>query len=302
MVDKTNRIIGCILGGAIGDCIGGPYEGLAKPARVGIQHQWRISDDTQMTLATCEAITQCGRVDPAVIAATFGQWHKHSRITGIGGATYKALTELNRGGHWVLVGMKGQRAVGNGAAMRIAPLAFCLDPANPEERKTIRDVSRITHHNEEAYVGALAVALAIRYAWRGDWDGGRSLIPSIADQLPDSSVRDRLIAIDGCDEISSLRDVADRFGCSGYVVESVPLALCAAQRLGEMGLSAMIIEVISVGGDADTIASITGQIAGAFIGRGALPKELVARLPDLPGLERTAKKFAEVVNQSPAQG
>lgn len=300
-MNKSDRIIGCILGGAIGDCIGGPYEGSTLPARVGIQHQWRISDDTQMTLATCEAIAQCGRVDPAVIAATFGHWHKQSRFTGIGAATYKALTELNQGGHWALVGMKGERAAGNGAAMRIAPLAFCLAPKNPQARKTIRDVSRITHHNEEAYVGALAVALAVSAAWRADWDGGHSLILSVIDQLPDSSVRDRLIAIAQCDETVSLREVATRFGCSGYVVESVPLALYAAQQLRETGLSDLLIEVVSLGGDADTIASITGQIAGAFIGQAALPQELVARLPNLPMIERIARQFAEAVNQPTAQ-
>src|SRR5919205_386958 len=151
MMNETDQIIGAILGGAIGDCMGGPYEGSPRPRRVDFQHVWKISDDTQMTLATCEAITESRRVDPAVIAATFSHWYRNSRITGMGAATYKALSELSQGGHWAVVGMKGDRAAGNGAAMRIAPLAFCLDPTDYRARRVLRDVCRITHHHEEAY-------------------------------------------------------------------------------------------------------------------------------------------------------
>lgn len=41
-----------------------------------------------------------------------------------------------------------ERAAGTGAAMRIAPLAFLLDPLDPEQRVTLRDVCRITHHSD----------------------------------------------------------------------------------------------------------------------------------------------------------
>lgn len=52
MMDKADEIIGCILGGAIGDCLGGPYEGQKVPVRIEHQREWRLSDDTQLTLAT----------------------------------------------------------------------------------------------------------------------------------------------------------------------------------------------------------------------------------------------------------
>jgi ADP-ribosyl-[dinitrogen reductase] hydrolase len=157
-MNLSDRITGCILGGAIGDAFGTSYEGQQNRSLDFSFGAQKISDDTQLTLATCEAIIKShGQVDPSVIANVFARWFSESRITGIGASTYKALTELSVGGHWALVGNKGERAAGNGSAMRIAPLAFCLDPANPEDRRTIRDVSRITHHNEEAYVGALAL-------------------------------------------------------------------------------------------------------------------------------------------------
>jgi len=51
--------------------------------------------------------------------------------------------------------------------MRIAPLAFVLDPLKARDRTIIRDVCRITHHNEESYVGTLAVVLAIHFVHAG---------------------------------------------------------------------------------------------------------------------------------------
>jgi ADP-ribosyl-[dinitrogen reductase] hydrolase len=185
-----------------------------------------------MTLATCEAISKHGAIDPAVIATTLADWFKNGKITGMGAATFQALSGLSRGGHWALVGRKGEMAAGNGAAMRIAPLAFCLDPGRAAARTIIRDVCRITHHSDEAYIGALAVATAIGFAWDGIWTGGPDLLRSVMDIIPDSRVRERLIEFEGMSNIVPLPEVAERFGCSAYIVESVPFVLFAAQRVG----------------------------------------------------------------------
>jgi ADP-ribosyl-[dinitrogen reductase] hydrolase len=112
-----DRIIGSLLAGAIGDALGGVTE------RSGLA----ISDDTQLTLATCEAIIEAKGVDPERIAGSFLRWYRAGAISGIGSSTLEALRDLDAGGHWALCGARGERAAGNGAAMRIAPLAFLLD-------------------------------------------------------------------------------------------------------------------------------------------------------------------------------
>src|ERR1044072_667332 len=157
-----NRARGCILGGVIGDAMGGPFEGRPGPLRFQEHNTWSISDDSQLTLATCESIIELGKVSPEHIAQRFVHWYRTHRITGMGASTLKALRDLDAGVHWALAGAKGEMSAGNGAAMRIAPLAFHLDPAITEERQIIRDVCRITHHNEESYVGALAIIIGIR--------------------------------------------------------------------------------------------------------------------------------------------
>jgi len=122
-----DRARGCILGGAIGDALGGPFEGQPGPLRFREQREWAISDDSQLTLATCESIIEISKVSPEHIADRFVRWYKARRITGMGSSTLKALRDLDAGAHWALAGARGEISAGNGAAMRIAPLAFHLD-------------------------------------------------------------------------------------------------------------------------------------------------------------------------------
>lgn len=292
----TEHILGCLWGGAIGDALGGAHEGHAAPVAISDDDEWCLSDDTQLTLATCEAIiANRGAVDPATIAARLSAWWQAGRVTGIGASTYKALTELAAGGHWALVGSKGERAAGNGAAMRTAPLAFCLHPNEPRDRRTIRDVSRITHHHEEAYAGALAVVIAVRAAAEGAWDGAFNLLRLVAERLPDTQVRDRLRALAELGDETPLGEIAHRYGASGYVVESVPLALCGAQRVRRLGFQTMLTELIACGGDADTVAAIAGQVAGAWLGYDRLPQQMLTRLPERALIATVANNFAKSV-------
>jgi ADP-ribosylglycohydrolase len=129
-----DHVRGCIIGGVIGDAMGGPFEGRLGPLRFEEHTAWSISDDSQLTLATCESIIELGKVSPEHIAQQFAHWYRARRITGVGASTLKALRDLDAGVHWALAGAKGEMSAGNGAAMRIAPLAFHLDPAISEER------------------------------------------------------------------------------------------------------------------------------------------------------------------------
>jgi len=239
---RRDRILGCLLGGALGDA----YGGIAERGRQC------LSDDTQLTLATCESIADLGRIDPAHVASTFRQWFDDGRLTGLGSSTLKALRDLQAGAHWALSGARGEMAAGNGGAMRIAPLAFVPDA----DRVVIRDVVRITHHSDEAYVGALAVVEAIRGAWSETLP---DLLHAVAEQLPDSRVRDRMVSVAEVSRCAGLPAIA-ALGTSGYVV--------------------------------DTIASIAGQVAGARLGAAALPAALLDGLSERDLVERIGGRFA----------
>jgi ADP-ribosyl-[dinitrogen reductase] hydrolase len=272
----------CMVGGAIGDAWGSSQENVSVKNTtttyfLGRQtqpvHEWAFTDDTQLNMATCETLCLPGEFKPALLAENFVRYYKERRLTGLGSSTLKAITELQEGGHWSLVGRSGEFAAGNGAAMRIAPFAFY----NNISRDTIRDSCRITHKNDEAYVGALAIIHCLKSIVSKAWNGENNLFDLIIPELPDTSVRDRLI------EISSFRDHPDinsiaQLGNNGYVVNSIPLAIFAASLVLKIGLPEMYKSVIEAGGDTDTNASLAGQIAGTLIGINNFPKELTLRL------------------------
>ncbi|HRC84904.1 MAG TPA: ADP-ribosylglycohydrolase family protein [Thermoanaerobaculia bacterium] len=277
---SRDQVLGCLLGGAVGDA----FCGVAERGRIS------LSDDTQLTLATCESLAALGGVDPAAIAASLLAWYRAGAVSGLGSSTFKALRDLDAGAHWALSGARGERAAGNGAAMRIAPLAFLLDPNEAEHRVTIRDVCRITHHSDEAYLGALAILLALR-ADALDLVNFRGL----ANALPDSRVRDRLLEFDELPAKAPLLEVAGRFGCSGYVVETVPLALFAAWRVPEQPLGGVLAELRALPGDADTLGALTGQLVGFRLGTAALPEELLA-LEAVRGIAHQAAAMADALS------
>jgi ADP-ribosyl-[dinitrogen reductase] hydrolase len=260
-----DSIVGSIVGGAVGDVLGGVSE----------RGSLSLSDDTQLTLATCEAVIRSGAALPEEIAAAMLAWFLAGRIRGIGSSTLKAMRDLAAGTHWALSGARGERAAGNGAAMRIAPVAFLLDPVAPADRTRIRDIARITHHHDEAYIGALAVVVAIRAAAGGTVPEPAAVIAA----LPDSRVRDNLERIVGSAP-GSLRAVAREIGTSGFVAETVPVAIAAAARMAREGFEAVLYELNEIGGDTDTIGSIAGQIAGAAVGASNVPAHLLANVAE----------------------
>lgn len=294
-----SRVLGCLLGGALGDAWGGPFEGRTGPLHFEIPQVPSLSDDTQLTLATCQSILQTGHISPENIASHFVRWYRDGQIYGMGSSTLKALRDLNNGTHWALAGARGEYAAGNGVAMRVAPLAFLIDPSDSQAQVLIRDVCRITHHSDEAYAGGLAVMLAIRAVLADRWSSERTFLECVVSQLPDSNVRDRI------DQILALgvsaQEIARRFGATGYVVDSVPLALHCAQDIAKKPLCSVLKQTISIGGDTDTIASIAGQIAGTVIGWNGLPHERIGQLAESEPLCAIANEFAEFIdaNASP---
>jgi ADP-ribosylglycohydrolase len=290
--DIVDSILGCIIGGAIGDAAGAAFEGgtaVSAPPLLSGEH-WYLTDDTQLTLATCEAVVERGFPDPACIADSFLRWFRARRVTGLGASTLKALRDLEVGAHWALAGRQGEMAAGNGAATRVAPLAFCLDPLLDESRRLIRDVCRITHHSDEAYIGGFAVVLAVRAT---STDG--IALEAIASHLPDTTVRDRLLCYGSLASKLSIAVAAERFGASGFVAESVPLSLFAAGKVAHLGFSEMLEQLIAVGGDTDSNASIAGQVAGAALGYSGLPPALLNKLPQADFVFGIARAFAEHV-------
>lgn len=289
---SPDRVRACLLTGALGDAWGGPYEGGPALGVAPFPVAPRLSDDTWLTLATCEAIVRMkGRILPEEIAKSFVSWYEAGRLNGVGSATLKALRDLSAGAHWALSGASGEFAAGSGAAMRIAPLAFFLDPRVDRDRQLIRDVSRITHRNDEAYAGAVAVVAAVRARI---WSESQDPIEEAISVTPDSALRDRLI------EVQMLREpagvVAVKFGTSGHAVDAVPIALYIARSLTSSSPEAALAEAAGVGGDTDTIASIAGQVMGAGLEGTVLPWHRIRAIAEIAHVEKRVDAFTKLLS------
>jgi ADP-ribosyl-[dinitrogen reductase] hydrolase len=287
MPTLNDRILGCIVGGAIGDYVGCSLEGRSGPFDVSIPASSRITDDTQLTLATCEAITSARGVEPEAIARAFSRWFSQGRITGYGSSTLKALRDLQVGAHWALSGAKGGRSAGNGAAMRIAPVAFCVDPFGADGRQLVKHVASITHRDDEAICGALAIAIAIAH-------DGFDYVPRILSELPDCVTRHRLAELASRPNVS-ITDLGIEYGTSGYVADSAPVSLIAAQRAEAIGFQDAVFGVIACGGDTDTTGSMAAQIIGSKIGLSGIPEELRSLRFGLEDVNQIASDFANYV-------
>lgn len=169
MTDRPKTTLrDCIYGLAVGDALGVPYEFRPRGTfectdMIGYgthgQPAGTWSDDTSMTLATCDSIRELGHIDTADMRDKFVSWIARGEYTidGVfdyGGTTARAL-RTGKGG-------SGERDNGNGSLMRIAPLAFA-DATDKE----IREVSAITHAHRTSTESCVTFIELLRSAMDG---------------------------------------------------------------------------------------------------------------------------------------
>ena len=252
-----NKMTDAILGLAIGDALGVPYEFEQRGTftctdMVGHgthdQPAGTWSDDTSMTLATLDSLkNNNGKVVTDDIRRNFNDWLRQGDYTADGevfDAGITTCTALRNGKPAV-----GEWDNGNGSLMRILPLAF-VDCTDDE----IRAVSAITHGHwisEEACV--IYVHVAKRLLAGEDIS---SIIPTLNYEKP----FDRLKFINILD-ISQIKS-------SGYVVDTLEAALWAVSHEGdwEKSFRGDILAAVNLGKDTDTVGAVAGGLAGIIYG------------------------------------
>ena len=234
-----------MLGAIIGDIVGSVYEWHNIKTKefefFSTRHRCSPTDDSIMTLAVARAIlnAESGHKpleEEAVI--NMRALGNHYPRAGYGG----------RFRHWLRTeNPEPYNSYGNGSAMRVSPCGFAADSL--EEAISMADaVTKVTHNHPEGMRGAEATAAAIYLARTG------KTIPEIRDYIEQNYYKINFTL----DEIrpSYTFDVS----CQG----SVPQALEAFFE--STGFEDAIRNAISIGGDSDTIAAITGGIAQAYYG------------------------------------
>lgn len=288
------HIVGCILGTAVGDAIGLPYEGLSRRRAAKLfgqpeRHRFffgrgMVSDDTEQTCMVAQSlIASGGDVDSfrRHLGWRFRFWLL-GFPAGIGMATLRSTLRL-----WIGFGphKSGVFSAGNGPAMRAAILGAAID--DPQSlRELVHASTRITHTDPKAEYGAFAVALAAQLARQ------HATADHFVDQLKSSLGADgdelsSLIAdaVNSANDGQSTDSFADSLGLSkgvsGYVYHSVPVAIHAS-FVHQHDFRSAVTAVIQCGGDADSTGAIVGGIIGTAVGKEGIPSEWLDNLLEWP--------------------
>lgn len=294
--DRVSRdsFVGCLIGCAVGDALGAPYEGLRGDqipiddiAR-GIYGEFegyprgQFTDDTQLTLATVRGIVQAGAVDPAEIAREIGELWRTAAVIGPGGACMEAGDRYLASGDWRTCGAPPGRA-GNGAAMRAAILGLCFR-SRDELVAGVTPIARLTHQDSRAVAGAVVVAELTRLLASQDKAAPETILRSVIElsRSLDSVMSEALEQLPGLLAVSvgealpvlaalggGSPDLA-RPAITPYVVPTVAACIWAVLRNPDSWIDG-VTEVMRLGGDVDTTGAIVGAVLGARLGVEGIP-------------------------------
>jgi ADP-ribosyl-[dinitrogen reductase] hydrolase len=296
-VSVESRYLGCLIGLACGDALGGAVEfrsresiGSEFPDGVrdilgGGPHNLEIgevTDDTAMALAIARACTPEG-IDVEAVADNFLAWYR-SNPKDIGIATRAALAYLDQGLPWHEAGERLNREstngiAGNGSVMRCAPIAMRFrSDSNRLVRYSI-DITRITHADPKATWGAVALNQAIAHLLSGG--SLNEIIDAAVAGIGNQPVVDALAAARtlGYDDVPS----------DGFVLDTLTAAFWCA--LHHETAEEAIITAVAMGLDTDTTGAVCGAIVGAAHGIEAIPERWTSVIHHRAELEALARQL-----------
>jgi poly(ADP-ribose) glycohydrolase ARH3 len=295
---ERERHDGCLLGHAIGDAFGAPYEG-------GILEQvvWqficgfssramRWTDDTQMSLATAESLISLGRIDPDDLARRFSLAYEWSR--GYGPGTAKVLKKIARGVDWRIAARETYPggSYGNGGAMRasIIGLYFLDDERGLSD--AVNQAIVVTHSHPLAIEGACMIASATAAAARGD--SLQEIFASVANVAVSEPFKHKIrIAKEwlASAEPVSPAQARKHLGNGLAATDSCVTAIYSALAFLDQPFKAMHEFVKKCGGDVDTIGAMSGAIWGAYNGSFALPNDFLIKLEKCDLILETSRRL-----------
>jgi len=248
-----------MLGAIIGDIVGSIYEwnNIKTTEFEFFSKRCFFTDDTVLTAATASVLMTGGDYTQA-----YQDFSRRYPGRGYGG-NFSSWIHTDH--------PQPYNSWGNGSAMRISPIGFAFDTFEEVLSEAERSAA-VTHNHPEGIKGAQATALAILLARKG------ATQPEIRKEISQRFAYDMN---------RSLAEIRPIYQFNESCQETVPEAILAF--LESNGFEDAIRKAISLGGDSDTLACITGGIAEAYFGipedlaqqgRGFLPQEFLQILDD----------------------
>jgi ADP-ribosylglycohydrolase len=300
-VTLEDRVVGCVLGLALGDAAGAPFEGL-RANRVphpiplfelpwGTYPPGTTTDDTALARNLVRSLVARGGFDPEDLIARHVDWFATDR-RGIGSTTRRVLRRLHQGERpegaakavWEERGP--EVSAGNGSVMYCAPLgaAYAQEPDLLSELAP--RLSALTHYDQRCRTAVLVVTLAVAALVRGE--------PA------DAAVRQALAQVvdrEGGEELEFLVDaVGDTRPIDGpdmgFCLFTAAVGLQTVVGAGSFDEG--LLRVMALGGDTDTNGAVAGGLLGASVGVYGLPAGWLERLQDREAIQAEARSLAEL--------
>ncbi|MFI6291238.1 ADP-ribosylglycohydrolase family protein [Nonomuraea sp. NPDC050790] len=292
---RRSRVVGTVLGSAVGDALGAPFEfgpagafstkyppGHGDEMRAG--GGWETgeaTDDTQMAVLVAASLLERGGLDLPDVFGRFQRWAQ-AEPKDIGIQTEEVL---NSGDPWNLAAARhfqnSGRAAGNGSLMRASTSAVYF--ASGGRRTTMeaaRRIAALTHGDRAAWEGTAIFHDLVRIALDGA-DPIGALPEVLAHVHPDHRDKYRTILAPQWHP-----DHATEF--NGAVWPCLASAVWAVRTTStfEDALRA----AVDLGGDTDTVAAVTGGLAGSVYGQDGIPERWTTTLHvPLPGFGQVLK-------------
>ena len=280
---------GVLLGLAVGDAIGSAWEGMPAdmiysmgPADRIVEHLNRdtiyYTDDTQMTISVVQELVEHRGINKYRLAKRFAENYHPDR--GYGQGARRIINAIGFGEDWEAVArtiFNGDGSLGNGAAMRVAPLGLFFYP-NFDEIVFQAELSAApTHCHEVGVDGGRLVAAAAGLSAHSS--GSKFDRTSFLQKLhAHAKTEEFQWQIEHALQLSPFQTLI-AFGNSLEAHRSVMTSiLCFADSPDDY--AATIARAIGQGNDVDTLAAMAGAICGARVGLSGIPEYLVNCLED----------------------
>jgi ADP-ribosyl-[dinitrogen reductase] hydrolase len=306
-VEVTQRVVGCVLGLALGDALGAPFEFVRGPEipdpLPAFERPWMglppgsTTDDTAMARNLVRSLVERDGFDAADLVARHLAWFR-SGPPDVGSMTARVLQRASEGmpaevaaeAIWRLRGP--EVSAGNGSVMYCAPLGAAY-AARPDALPRLAPrLSRITHYDGRCGTAVLAVTLAVAALVRGD--------------EPVAAARAALRAVIDAPGGEELEFLTEAVGVSrrvdgpeqGFCLYAAAAGLQALVRDEDFETS--LRGVVALGGDTDTNAAVAGALIGTRVGSEGLPPAWLGRLAGRDAIAEEAAGLAPLARRTDA--
>jgi ADP-ribosylglycohydrolase len=240
---------------------------------------WFYTDDTIMSVSIVETLNKFGYISQDYLAHSFATKYMNEPNRGYGSTAQRILREIDAGISWCQAASSafgGMGSMGNGAAMRSAPIGAYFFDDYPRVVIESISASAVTHSHPDAKAGAVAAAIAAAYCLRN-----RSLLQAtptgllkqVIKMTPEGDTKSGLKRALNIPKEASISFAVSRLGngiqlCS---FDTVPIALwVAANYLYDF--QEALWKAVSALGDRDTICAIVGGIVALSVGEKGIPQ------------------------------